>query len=171
METAFEHRYAKFGPFCADRERRTIDREGEAVRLPGKAFQLLVVLLEKPGEVVSRGEIRERLWPQESDIDYESNLNTLMNKLRTALGETLDKPLYIETVLGEGYRWLVPVEFSVESHLRSAGPLPSSVAQAEKKPRNNSALWITVGLIVLTLTAIAAGAEFARLWIAHSPGH
>src|SRR5207249_2064890 len=93
-------RYVSFGPFRIDQQRQ------------GKVYQVLVTLLEKPGEVVTREELRTRLWPADTHVNYDANVNTTVNKLRQALGDSSDKPLYIETIPRKGYCLLVQPEVS-----------------------------------------------------------
>jgi len=84
------------------------------MRLPGKVFQTLVALLEKPGEVVTREVLRERLWPEGTFVNYDANVNTTVNKLRLALGDSSDSPSYIETIPRIGYCFVGQVERRTE---------------------------------------------------------
>jgi Tol biopolymer transport system component/serine/threonine protein kinase len=85
--------------------------EGTAVRLSEQPFQILVMLLEHPGEVVTRDELRKRLWPNDTIVEFEHSISAAMNRLRQALGESADSPHCIETLARRGYRWMVPVEW------------------------------------------------------------
>src|SRR5215813_5172884 len=91
-------RYIHFGPFQIDQQRQEVSRNGSRLKLQGKVYQVLMALIEKPGEVVTREELRQRLWPAETHVNYDANVNTTVNKLRQALGDSSDKPLYIETI-------------------------------------------------------------------------
>src|SRR5258708_39830570 len=84
---------------------------GETVRLAEQPFQILLALLERPGEVVLREEVRKRLWPNDTIVEFEHSINAAMNRLRQALDDSADKPRYIETLARRGYRWRVPVEW------------------------------------------------------------
>ena len=87
-------------------------RKGEVkVRLPEQPFRILTMLLEHPGEVVTREEIRRRLWPNDTIVEFEHSISAAMNRLRQALGDSADNPHYIETLARRGYRLLVPVEW------------------------------------------------------------
>src|SRR5437773_8454805 len=105
-------RYVLFGPFRIDQQRQEVTRNGARLKLQGKVYQVLLTLLEKPGEVVTREELRIRLWPADTHVNYDANVNTTVNKLRQALGDSTDKPLYIETIPRKGYCLLVQPEVS-----------------------------------------------------------
>src|SRR2546427_4488154 len=105
-------RYVLFGPFRIDQQRQEVTRNGARLKLQGKVYQTLLTLLEKPGEVVTREELRMRLWPADTHVNYDANVNTTVNKLRLALGDSSDKPLYVETIPRKGYSLLVQPEVS-----------------------------------------------------------
>src|SRR5260221_14611613 len=105
---------ARFGLFEADLEQRVLSKEGLRVRLQDQPFQVLVLLLERPGEIVTREEIRQKLWPADTYVAFDDGLNTAIKKLRLALGDSADNPRFIETVPRRGYRFLAAPSF-VES--------------------------------------------------------
>src|SRR6516164_4234337 len=105
-------RYVRFGPFSVDRQRQQVYREGGKLRLQGKVYQVLLVLIQKQGEVVTREELKQALWPADTHVNYDANVNTTVNKLRQALGESTDKPAYIETVPRKGYSFIGAAEYS-----------------------------------------------------------
>ena len=105
-------RYVHFGPFQIDQQRQEVSWNGSRLKLQGKVYQVLMALIEKPGEVVTREELRQRLWPAETHVNYDANVNTTVNKLRQALGDSSDKPLYIETIPRKGYSLLTQPEMS-----------------------------------------------------------
>jgi len=107
-------RYLCFGGFQLDTQRELLFKDGSKVRLPGKVFQTLVALLEKPGEVVTREALREKLWPEGTFVNYDANVNTTVNKLRLVLGDSSDQPAYIETIPRLGYCFVGSVERSSE---------------------------------------------------------
>src|SRR5215510_13240030 len=96
----------KFDPFEADVNAAELRRSGTRLRLQLQPFQVLVALLERPGEVVTREELRQRLWPQDTFVDFDHGLNTAMVKLRDVLGDSATSPRYIETIAKRGYRFL-----------------------------------------------------------------
>src|ERR1700745_1467168 len=80
------------------------------VRLPDQSFQILAMLLERRGELVARDEIRQRLWPGDTFVDFDHGLNNAVNRLREALGDSADSPRFVETPPRRGYRFIAPVE-------------------------------------------------------------
>src|SRR6266581_1847310 len=101
-------RYVSFGPFRIDQQRQEVTRSGSRLKLQGKVYQVLLALIEKQGEVVTREELRMRLWPADTHVNYDATVNTL----RQALGDSSDQPLYIETVPRRGYCLIVQPESS-----------------------------------------------------------
>src|ERR1700731_1165533 len=108
----FTSRYIRFGPFQVDQQRQEVSKNGVRLKLQGKVYQVLMALIEKQGEVVTREDLRMRLWPADTHVNYDANVNTTVNKLRQALGDSSDKPLYIETIPRKGYCLIVPAEFA-----------------------------------------------------------
>lgn len=100
---------ARFGPFEANLETGELRKQGLKIRLPEQAFQILAALLENPGEVVTRQELQQRLWPGQTYFDFQHGLNKAINRLRDALNDSAATPRFIETVARRGYRLLVPV--------------------------------------------------------------
>lgn len=100
----------KFGMFEADLNAGELRKNGARVRLQEQPFQLLAFLLQHPQEVISRAELREKLWPADTFVDFDHSLNTAVNKLREALGDSASNPRFIETIARRGYRFLVAVE-------------------------------------------------------------
>jgi DNA-binding winged helix-turn-helix (wHTH) protein len=112
MSTAFPARYARFGTFQADFEREELYQNGHRVRIQAKLFQGLVLLLSRAGEVVTRDEVRRHLWPDTFLANLDANVNTTMNKLRLVLGDSPEKPMYIETIPRRGYSFIATIGFS-----------------------------------------------------------
>jgi Tol biopolymer transport system component/DNA-binding winged helix-turn-helix (wHTH) protein len=100
----------RFGPFEANLRAETVRSNGSFVPIQQQPFQVLAVLLERPGDVVTREKLRERLWPDDLHVDFEHSLNTAIKKVRSALEDSPDEPRYVETVRGRGYRFIAPVE-------------------------------------------------------------
>ena len=168
-------RYVLFGPFRIDQQRQQVTRSGARLKLQGKVYQVLLTLLEKPGEVVTREELRIRLWPADTHVNYDANVNTTVNKLRQALGDSSDKPLYIETIPRKGYCLLVQPEVSD----KPAHPLfiqgEESADSAQEASRSlgapsfsKSDVWIVLGVIGLILAGMLLGAGITRLWVNHA---
>src|SRR5882724_7376079 len=168
-------RYLRFGPFHIDQQRQQVSRNGARLRLQGKVYQVLIVLLQKQGEVVTRDELKQALWPADTHVNYDANVNTTVNKLRQALGESTDKPLYIETIPRKGYSFISTAEFSdvpfviaPPAGAQSGAPgssVNSSEAAATESPRTKR--WLTVIIVGLILAGMLLGAGAATYWISH----
>src|SRR5216684_8576706 len=104
----------KFDEFEADLRAAELRKGGVRLKLQLQPFQVLVALLEKPREVVTREELRLRLWPQDTFVDFDHGLNTAMAKLRDVLGDSAGSPRYIETIAKRGYRFLGDVQMIQE---------------------------------------------------------
>ena len=100
----------KFDEFEADLRAAELRKNGNRLKLQLQPFQVLVALLERPKEVVTREELRQRLWPQDTFVDFDHGLNTAMVKLRDVLGDSASKPKFIETIAKRGYRFLGTAE-------------------------------------------------------------
>ena len=109
METRSNHR-VRFKSFELDLSTRELRRRGLKIRLQGQPVEVLMMLLERPGEVVTREQMRRRLWPEDTFVDFEHSLNTTIRRLREALGDSADDPRFIETLPRLGYRFIGPVE-------------------------------------------------------------
>jgi TolB-like protein len=107
-EFAFRPGGARFGTFEVDLESRELRKHGMRIRLEEKPFQILELLLERPGQVITRRVLREKLWP-DTHVGYEHSLNTAVNKLRELLGDSAQSPRFIETLPRLGYRFIAPV--------------------------------------------------------------
>ena len=103
-------RIVRFGPFSADLRTSELRREGRAIPLQELPFRILVALLERPGELVTREELRATAWPAGVFVDFEHGLNKAVNKIRRALGDGADDAHYVETLPGRGYRFVAEVE-------------------------------------------------------------
>jgi DNA-binding winged helix-turn-helix (wHTH) protein/TolB-like protein len=99
----------RFGIFEIDLASGELWRNGAKIKVQEQPFQLLAVLLERPGEVVTREALRDRLWPADTFVDFDHSLNTSIKKLRQALGDSADNPRFIETLARRGYRFIAPV--------------------------------------------------------------
>jgi DNA-binding winged helix-turn-helix (wHTH) protein len=121
--------YLCFGQFQVDLQREELFKEGSRVRIPYKVFQVLLALVERPGDIVTREALRARLWPGGTFVDYDANVNTTVNKLRLALGDSPEKPMYVETIPRRGYCFLGNVERGNEL-LKPPGVLTIAAADA-----------------------------------------
>lgn len=128
-ETKAAERYVCFGQFHVDLQREELFKEGSRVRIPSKVFQVLLALVERPGEIVTREAMRARLWPEGAFVNYDANVNTTVNKLRLALGDSPEKPMYVETIPRQGYCFLGTVE-RVNELLKTSGVWTIAAADA-----------------------------------------
>ena len=103
----------RFGLFEADLQLLELRKQGRRIRLQTQPFQVLEALLEHPGHVVTREELRRRLWPEDTFVDFDHSLNTAVRRLREALGDSPENPIFIETLQRRGYRFIAPVVESV----------------------------------------------------------
>jgi DNA-binding winged helix-turn-helix (wHTH) protein len=102
-------RVYRFGVFEVDLSKRELLRRGARVRLQDQPFQVLSMLLEKPGELLTREQLQQSLWPADTYVEFDSSLNTALNRLRFALGDSAKNPNFIATIPKQGYRFIAPV--------------------------------------------------------------
>jgi TolB-like protein/Flp pilus assembly protein TadD len=114
-------RVIRFGPFELDVRAAELNKNGRKILLQEQPFQILLMLLEKPGDVVLREEIRQRLWPNGTFVQFAPSINAAMQRLREALGDTANRPRYVETVSRRGYRLIGKVETSDNNTTLTAG--------------------------------------------------
>jgi DNA-binding winged helix-turn-helix (wHTH) protein/Tol biopolymer transport system component len=118
----------RFGPFEVDLRAGELRKHGAKVRLPHQPFQVLAMLMTHPGEVVTRDQFQQHLWPADTFVDFEHGLNKAVNRLREALGDSADEPRLIETLPKRGYRFIAAIEPSLpttivgETQIRTASP-------------------------------------------------
>src|SRR5205807_9517285 len=99
----------RFGVFEVDVRAGEVHKQGARIKLQERPFHVLTVLLQRPGELVTREELRSENWPADTFVDFDNGLNTAINKLREALGDSADSPRFIETLPRRGYRFIAPV--------------------------------------------------------------
>jgi Tol biopolymer transport system component/DNA-binding winged helix-turn-helix (wHTH) protein len=114
----------RFGPFEANLSTQELRKLGAKLKLPNQSFQVLSLLLQRPGQLVTREELRERLWPADTFVEYDQGLNAVVNRLRDALGDSSENPRYIETLPRRGYRFISTIDNPVSE--RAATPIPLS---------------------------------------------
>ena len=109
IDFRLELRILRFGPFEADLRAGELRKQGMKVKLQEKPFQLLALLLERQGELITREELRQQFWPTDTFVDFDHSLGTVVAKLRQALGDSAHNPRFVETVSSRGYRFIAPV--------------------------------------------------------------
>jgi DNA-binding winged helix-turn-helix (wHTH) protein len=115
-------RRARFGLYEANLAAGELSKNGNKLRLQEQPFQVLALLLDRAGQVVSREELRERLWQSDTFVDFDHSLNTAINKLRDVLGDTASNPRFIETLPRRGYRFIAPVEWTSDAGTEASSP-------------------------------------------------
>src|SRR5580692_2075348 len=147
-------RIVRFGSFEADFGEGKLTKGGIRIRVQEQPLQILALLLEHPGQLVTREEIRQKLWSRDTFVEFDDALNTAVRKLRTALNDSADNPRFLETVPRRGYRFIAPVAWTPE--LQAAAPI---AAPSKDRVRWRHYLWPAVGLIM----AVAAVGEYRHL--------
>jgi len=170
MERSARPRIVRFGTFEADLSTRELRKGGVRIKLHGQPFEILLMLLERPGELVTRENLQQRLWPTDTFVDFDHGVNTAINRLRETLGDSAENPRFVETVPRRGYRFIAPVDSQ-----GSAGPgsnavpagTSSSVAtpaaiQDVSRAYGRRAMVLASGLVVVIAVVAALGVSSVR---------
>lgn len=153
-------RAVRFGPFEADLRAGELHRDGHTIKVQELPFQVLTTLLEHPGTVVTREELRQRLWPEDTFVDFDHSLATAILKIRDALEDSADEPHYVETIPRRGYRFVAPVEIvplEAEQALEAAREVATA---AGARTRRRRIVALAVGIFVAS-AALGIGLNFA----------
>jgi DNA-binding winged helix-turn-helix (wHTH) protein len=159
--------YLHFGAFHLDVERRELFKDELRVKVQSKVIEALLVLVENPGQIITRETLRARLWPHNTEMNYDANVNTTVNKLRHALGDSHGRPIYVETIPRRGYTFIAKAQFveraPVLSSEKSAslGRLPEGTVVLAGKGFLGAlevSRWFTAGAISLFVGAMLFGA-------------
>ena len=156
--------HVSFGPFETNLASGELRREGVLIPLQDLPFRLLSALLERPGEVITRAELTERLWGTDTFVDAAAGLNTAVAKLRDALGDNAEQPLYIETVPKRGYRFVAQVDHGQVAAPRDGGADPrvgpgtdTQVRTYETPPpRRRGVVWTVAAIVAIAVVVFAA---------------
>src|SRR6516225_4044540 len=122
---------ACFGDFVVDLRTGELFKNGKKIRLQIQPFQVLALLVQRPGELVSRDELRDKLWPDNTFVDFDDGLNTAVRKLRHVLRDSAEHPKYIETLPRRGYRFVAPLTTALPPQ---AEPAPSVAERVSGDP-------------------------------------
>jgi Tol biopolymer transport system component/DNA-binding winged helix-turn-helix (wHTH) protein len=152
-------RIIRFGIYEADLAARELRKDGSKVKLQDRPFEVLTILLERPGEVIAREEFRQRLWPADTFVDFDPSLNTSINKLRQALSDDAENPRFIATVGRRGYRFIAPTSVPPGTPALPIATVTASTVVAEgsgvePSPSRRPRLIATVGGIAAILFVI-----------------
>ncbi len=159
-------RYVRFGSFHLDLQQQELFKDGSRVRVQGKVCEALLILVENPGEVVTRETLRARLWPTNSQINYDANVNTTVNKLRQILGDSPDRPAFVETIPRKGYTFIANVESVEKPAFADAGGQGLAPQESDGRVFQAAQLftgtgvsgWFTAGVVALLIAGILFGA-------------
>jgi DNA-binding winged helix-turn-helix (wHTH) protein len=158
-------RYVRFGAFHLDLKKEELYKDGARVKLQGKVYQALVALLQKPGEIVRREDLRMQLWPSDTHVNYDANVNTTVNKLRQVLGDSADQPAFVDTIPRQGYSFIAKIEYVDRpvAPLTSRLSEPAFVAATQERAASlfRTAIlskWFTGGVVVLVIASMLFGA-------------
>ena len=171
-EAVHSSRLLQFGTFEADLRAGELRKGGLKLKLTGQPFQVLAILLERPGDVVTREELRKRLWAADTFVDFEHGLNAAVNRLRDVLGDSAESPRFVETLPRRGYRFIAPVEGrkalgAPEGEQRlgllSAETVASGTGRESRIRRSLRRYSILLGSIVLLAAAFFVAAYLLRL--------
>jgi DNA-binding winged helix-turn-helix (wHTH) protein/Tfp pilus assembly protein PilF len=161
METKPSAKVVRFGVFELDPGSGELRRNGLKIRLPEQSFQVLRLLLSRPGEIVTRDELRHALWTSDTYVDFDGGLNSAVRKLREALDDSAENPRFVVTLPRRGYRFVAPVEVLATN--QAAGALVAGSAHEADYPRR----WVAGGLLVAGTVAIVgvghSGDPFATM--------
>jgi TolB-like protein/DNA-binding winged helix-turn-helix (wHTH) protein/Tfp pilus assembly protein PilF len=149
-------RSVRFGVFEVDLKAGEVRKNGLKVKLQEQPFQVLSVLLEQAGEVVTREELRQKLWPRDTFVDFDHGLNAAVRKLRQALGDPADNPLFVETVARRGYRFIAPLGTSLDG-VKAADPETTGRVDSGRGIESKSPSRLTIASLVLAFVVIAFG--------------
>jgi DNA-binding winged helix-turn-helix (wHTH) protein len=133
-------RVVRFGLFELDLSAGELRKSGVKLRLQGQPFQVLALLLERAGDVVTREELQQKLWPSDTFVDFDHSLNTAINKVREALGDSASSPRYVETLARRGYRFIAPVQAEAPAEVPSGAKAvaPNDGAASTTSARSDS---------------------------------
>jgi Tol biopolymer transport system component/DNA-binding winged helix-turn-helix (wHTH) protein len=157
-------RVARFGLFEADLGNQRLERRGARVHLQDKPLQLLGALLNHAGELVTRDQLRRQLWSAETFVEFDEGVNAAVGKLRYALGDSAESPIFIETIRGKGYRWIAPVEWvdagnavatpTESQHSIGTGTRQNHLSQISASSSRRMALIASIAIAFLIPTAV-----------------
>ena len=151
----------RFGPFTLDPRSGELHKGATRLKVPDQSIEILKALLERPGDLVTRDELRQRLWPKDTFVDFEHGLNAAVRRLRDALGDSADSPQFIETLPRRGYRFIGVLEQSTprtsDEAMLSPAAVSESTTDAPRRPRWRPG-------ITLTFAAAASVIAILNLW-------
>ncbi|MFY9529982.1 MAG: winged helix-turn-helix domain-containing protein [Candidatus Acidiferrales bacterium] len=134
----------RFGAYEADLRAGELRKQGRRIKLAGRPFQILAILLERPGELITRQELQQKLWSADTFVDFEHCVNSAIKTLREALGDSAKKPRFVETLARRGYRFVGAVEKMETASWRAAAPHSSWIGQVATLGDDNGSGFVLV---------------------------
>lgn len=176
--TMNESNRARFGPYEVDLHTHELWKFGTRLKLVGQPFEILTMLLSQPGELVTRDEMRSRLWPSDTFVDFNHGLNAAVNKLREALSDSADSPRYIETLPRRGYRFMAQVEWLVDTPpaVVAVAPIPmeaqavasvlfaAELGASEDGARPRRRMGFLLAVLAVAALLVVGGLMARKLW-------
>ena len=158
----------RFATFEVNPREGELRKNGLRIKLQDQPFQVLVMLLERPGEMVTREELQRRLWPADTFVDFDHSLNSAVKRLREALGDQAENPRFIETLHRRGYRFVAPVEGQLDASGRQAEGTSGKASReaVEESARRAVPRWVKIAGAVAALLAVAGVVAW---WVSTSP--
>jgi len=154
------HAVIRFGVFELDTESGELRKQGVKVRLQEQPFQILQILLEHPGRVVTREELQRRVWPSDTFVDFDTGLYNAIKRLREALGDSAESPRFIETLSRRGYRFIGAVEGN--GHTATTPALPLGAAKPAPRRSLRLGIWLGLGTLAVAGAAFGVGKFWSR---------
>ena len=154
--------HALFGPYSVDLRSGELRKFGIRVKMGEQPFQILLMLLERPGEMVTREELRAKLWADDTFVDFDHGLNSAVQRLRDCLSDTAEKPLWVETIPRRGYRFIAPVELQASAPLgsnvipvgtSSSGAAPPGTHAGSRTYGRRAKVWATASVVAIAVLA------------------
>jgi cholera toxin transcriptional activator len=161
LPLAVEVKIYRFGIFEADAAAGELRKKGAKLRLQEQPFQILIALLERPGQVVTRADLVKRLWPDGTFVDFDHSLNTAIAKLRDALDDSANNPRFVETLAKRGYRFIAPMEMPGAESTAPAVPLESDLPRAPRLVARGLLVLIQVMYLVFYVLALTGLSDVA----------
>ena len=158
VDTDTQSRPIRFDDFELNTRAGELRKAGIKLKLTGQPLLVLAALLERPGDLVARDELQKRLWP-DTFVDVDHNLNTAINKIREALGDSAESPRYVETIPRRGYRFIGTVE----------APAPAVIPIKPIHAATPDPKWVKIGAFIAAVIVISIGAEVGLRWFHHPP--
>lgn len=157
----------RFGVYEFDAGAGELRKQGIRIRVEGQPVAILALLLERPGELVTREELQQRLWTADTFVDFEQSLNAAIKRLRAALNDAADAPRYVETLSRRGYRFIAQIDrvpaAARSRHLEAPAPTPAVSAELQSAPRSPYwRLWLALAAVLLIAAAILVRPSLLR---------